>query len=482
MITFFIGILILFFGYIFYSKYIEKQFSPDERIVPSKNLYNGVDYVPLSSTRNQLINLLNIAGMGPILSALQGIVFGPLFFIIVPVGCILMGCVHDYFSGMISIRNKGLQITQITKKYFGTTFFNLFTIIVTIMSVLWVTVFIYAAGDLYLGKILRQTDFSFNNPYAVITYILIGLYFFVMALFPINKLMAKIYPYIGLLVITGSILLLTGYIIKGISIPEIDFNHLNWHPKHLPWIPFFFMTVSCGLLSGSHATQTAIVARTMNNEYEGRKVFFKTMCFESLIVMIWAAGALCVYNSHMIPSEMVGTVNVVNVIAKQFTPLNLSLIVVFAVLCLPLTSGDTALRALRMVVADALNIDQKSLKNRLIILVPSMISVFLCLYYAKSFSNQFASLWQYVMLFNQLLVIPTFLIATIMLYKNKKNYLLTLIPGLFYIFITLSFIFNAKIGFNLDLKISEILAFIIMLISLFSIIRMCKKPSNENID
>lgn len=479
MITFFIGILILIFGYIFYSKYIESQFSPDERSVPAKDLYNGVDYVPLSSTRNQLINLLNIAGMGPILSALQGIVFGPLFFIIVPVGCILMGCVHDYFSGMISIRNKGLQITQITKKYFGTTFFNLFTIIVSIMSILWVTVFIYAAGDLYLGKILKQTDFSFNNPYAIITYILIGTYFFVMALFPINKLMAKVYPYIGLLVITGSVLLLIGYVINGITIPELDIHNLNWHPKHLPWIPFFFMTVSCGLLSGSHATQTAIVARTMKNEYEGRKVFFQTMCFESLIVMVWAAGALCIYNSHLVPPEMVGTVNVVNVIAKQFTPFNLSVVVVFAVLCLPLTSGDTALRALRMVVADALNIDQKALKNRLIILIPSIISVFLCLYYAKSYSNQFASLWQYVMLFNQLLVIPTFLIATIMLYRNKKNYLLTLIPGLFYIFITLSFIFNAKIGLNLDLKTSEILAFIVMIISLFSIIKMSGKPEVE---
>lgn len=480
MITFFIGILILFLGYISYSKYIESQFSPDERNVPSKSLYNGVDYTPLSSTKNQLINLLNIAGMGPILSALQGIVFGPVFFIIVPVGCILMGCVHDYFSGMISIRNKGLQITQITKKYFGTAFFNLFTVIVSIMSVLWVTVFIYAAGDLYLGKIMHQTDFSFNNPYAVITYIIIGLYFFIMALFPINKLIAKVYPIIGLLVLTGSALLLTGYILHGIHLPEIDFTRLNWHPKHLPFIPFFFMTVSCGLLSGSHATQTAIVARTMNNEYEGRKVFFKTMCFESLIVMIWAAGALCIYNSQMVPPEMVGTVNVVNVIAKQFTPLNLSLIVVLAVICLPLTSGDTALRALRMVIADALNLDQKPIKNRLLILIPSMIFVFLCLYYAKSFSNQFASLWQYVMLFNQLLVIPTFLIATIILYKNKKNYLLTLIPGLFYIFITLSFIFNAKIGLNLNLNIAEVLAFIVMIISLYAILKMCKKPGSDN--
>lgn len=478
MITFFIGLLILLFGYIFYSKYIERQFGPDERNVPSNDLYNGVDYVPLSTRRNQLINLLNIAGMGPILAALQGIVFGPLFFIIVPLGCIFMGCVHDYFSGMISVRNKGLQITQITKKYFGTAFFNAFTIIVSIMSILWITVFIYASGDLYLGKVMHQTDFSFNNPVAVITYIVVGAYFFIMALFPINKLMAKVYPYIGGLVLLGSVLLLVGYVLNGIQLPELDFSRLNWHYKNLPWIPFFFMTVSCGLLSGSHATQTAIVARTLNNEYEGRKVFFKTMCFESMIVMIWAAGALYVYHNAIASENLYGTVGIVDIVAKQFTPFNLSLIVVLAVFCLPLTSGDTALRSLRMVVADALDIDQRPLKNRLIILVPSMLCVFLCLFYAKVYSNQFSSLWQYVMLFNQLLVIPTFLIATIMLYKNKKNYLLTLIPGLFYIFITMAFIFNAKIGLNLSLPIAEILAIIVMIISLYAIIKKCRKEEN----
>ena len=332
MITFFIGLFILLIGYLTYSKYIERQFSPDERSVPSKDLYNGVDYVPLPSWRNQLINLLNIAGMGPILSALQGVVFGPIFFLIVPIGCILMGCVHDYFSGMISIRNKGYQITQITKKYFGKTFFNTFTVIVSIMSILWITVFIYSAGDLYLGKILNETDFTFHNPVAVVTYIIVGIYFFVAALFPINKLMAKIYPFIGLLFVIGSILLLIGYVSKGLSLPEFDIHHLNWHYKNLPLIPFFFMTVSCGLLSGSHATQTAIVARTMKNEYEGRKVFFKTMCFESLIVMIWAAGALYVYHNGLVDESMFGTVNIVNVVAKQFTPFNLSLVVVAAVL------------------------------------------------------------------------------------------------------------------------------------------------------
>lgn len=475
MITFFVGLCILFFGYLFYSKYIESQFSPEEREMPCDKLYNGVDYVPLPTWKNQLINLLDIAGMGPILSALQGMVFGPAVFIIVPVGCILMGCVHDYFSGMISARNDGLQITQITKKYFGNAFFRFFTIAVSIMSILWVTVFIYSAGDLYLGKILNQTDFSFNNPVAVTIYVIIGTYFFIAALFPINKIMAKIYPLLGLLVFVGTVLLIIGYVKNGIQLPEIDFANLNQHPKKLGWIPFFFMTVSCGLLSGSHATQTAIVARTMKNEYEGKKVFFQTMCFESVIVMTWAAGALFVYHNHLVPIEMFGTVNVVNVIAQHFTPLNLSALVVFAVMLLPLTSGDTALRALRMVVADALHIDQKSLANRLIIIVPSMIMIFSCLYYAKVCSNQFSALWQYVMLFNQLLVIPTFLIATIMLYRNGKNYFITLIPGMFYIFITSSFILNAKFGFNLDLKLSEIIALILMFVSLYSIIKLCKK-------
>lgn len=479
MITFGIGLLILLFGYLTYSKYIEKQFGPEDREMICNTMYNGVDYVPLSSRRNQFINLLNIAGMGPILSALQGVVFGPIFFLIVPIGCILMGCVHDYFSGMISVRHKGYQFTQITKQYFGKTFFNIFTLVVTIMSFFWCTVFIYAAGDLYLGKIMHQTDFSLNSPLAITIYVLIGAYFFIMALFPINKLMAKLYPYIGFLVILGSILLLIGYVSHGIVLPEFNIHHLNWHPKGLPFLPFFFMTVSCGLLSGSHATQTAIVARTLKSEFEGRKVFFKTMCFESLIVMIWGAGAMYAYHNGLVISNMIGTVNVVDVIAETFTPFNLSFVVVLAVLCLPLTSGDTCLRALRMVVADALDLDQKPLFNRLVIMVPSIIATFFCLYIAKVYSSQFSTFWQYVMLFNQMLVVPTFLIATIIQYKKKKNYLLTLIPGLFYIFIISSFIFNAKIGFNLDLKIAEILGLIVMIISLFAIIKKCHNYKEE---
>lgn len=203
------------------------------------------------------------------------------------------------------------------------------------------------------------------------------------------------------------------------------------------------------------------------------------MCFESLIMMIWAAGALYVYHNRLVPVDMFGTVNIVSVIARHFTPFNLSSLVVLAVMCLPVTSGDTALRSLRMVIADALNLNQKFLKNRLLIIIPSVIAVFLCLFYAKVHSDKFSYLWQYVMLFNQLLVIPTFLMATIYLYKNSKNYFITLIPGLLYIFITSAFIFNAKFGFNSDIKLSEFLAIILMFVSLYSIMKLCKKGKAE---
>lgn len=475
MITFTIGLLILLFGYIFYSKYVESQFVPNTDNMPCNNNYDGVDYVPLSTKKNQLIHLLNIAGIGPIMSALQGIVFGPIFFIMVPVGCILMGCVHDYFSGMLSIRHKGYQITQITKEYFGDTFFKIFTVVVLIMFSLWIAVFIYSAGDLYLGQVMHQTDFTFNNPKAIYAYIIVAIYFIAISLFSVNKMMAKVYPYITLLVIIGTVLLLLGFILHGLRLPELDIHHLNWNPKGLAFIPFFFMTVGCGLLSGSHGTQTAIVSRTLKSEAEGKKVFFLGMCLESVITMIWAAGALFVYNSGLIEANMIGKVNVVSTIAENFAPFGLSMIIVLAVFCLPLTSGDTGLRALRMVVADAFNIDQKPITNRLMILVPSMTIIFAILYFAKVHQDQFSILWRYVTLSNQLLVIPTFLMATIFLYKNKKNYFITLIPGLFYIFITSSFIFNAKIGFNLNLPVAELLGVFVMLISLLALIKKMKK-------
>ncbi len=479
MYTFLIGILILLTGYLIYSKYTEKQFGIADKPTPASKLNDGVDYIPLSTNKNMLIHLLNIAGLGPILGAIQGILFGPIAFILIPMGCILMGGVHDYFAGMLSVRNNGAQITELIKKYLGQLSYKLFIVIVSIMLLLLAAVFVYTAGDLTAERFFKQTDFSLNNPIVISLYGTIALYYILATLFPIDKIIGRFYPLFGLLLLTGTGLVLLGFFTHGINLEELNFHHLNEHPLKNHILPMFFMTVSCGLLSGFHSTQATIISRTINTEKDGRKVFYGMMCLESLIAMIWAAGAMHVYSMNILPNNMVGSVNVINSIADVFVFPFLTFIVTVAVVVLPITSGDTALRGLRMILAEAFNLNQKAIKNRLIIIIPIAVIIISIILWAKMNDGSFTLVWRYFNFVNQLIAIPTFLYATVYLYKTGKNYYITLIPGLFYIFITSSFILNSPIGFGLSYKTSEIAGIILTIISILAVFKHLKREKNK---
>lgn len=474
MQTFILGLLILFTGYIFYSKFINNLFSPDQRQTPATKNRDGVDFVPISKNRNALIHLLNIAGMGPIIGAIQGILFGPIAFILIPIGCIFAGGVHDYFAGMLSMRNKGAQITGLIHKYLGHTAFRIFLVIVSVMLLLLATVFVYTSGDLFVERFFGIEDFAISNPVVLGTYLVIILYFIFATLFPIDKIIGRFYPALGLMLILGTGLVLAGFFINGVNLQNFDFANYNMHPDKLPLIPMFFMTVSCGLLSGFHSTQATIISRTVESEFDGKRIFYGMMCVESLIAMIWAAAAMDVYSLNLVPQNIIGTANVVNIIADKFVPLNLAFLVTLAVIILPITSGDTALRGLRITIADALNLEQKKIANRLIIVIPILICVLGILVWAKMNTGSFGLIWRYFTFFNQLIAIPTLLCATIYLAKEKKNYIPTLLPAIFYVFITFSFIFSEKIGFGLPLMYAEIIATIIAIATLIYIFKAQK--------
>ncbi len=471
MITFICGILILIFGYIFYSKYIEHLFSPQNVKTPALTRADGVDFVPMGQNKNALIHLLNIAGMGPIIGAIQGILFGPVAFILIPLGCIFMGAVHDYSIGMLSLRNDGQQITGLIEKYLGKTAFKIFMVVVSVMLLLLATVFVYTSGDIFVERFFNIKDFVITNPVVLYTYLGILAYFIFATLFPIDKIIGRFYPILGALLIAGTGLIFVGFFIKGVNLQNIDFTHLNNHPDKLPLIPTFFMTVSCGLLSGFHATQATIISRTVSTEFDAKRIFYAMMTLESLIAIIWAAGAMDIYSLNLAPQNIVGTVNVVNIIADKFVPLNLAYLVTIAVIVLPITSGDTALRGLRITIADALKLPQGKITNRLLIVVPIILAVLGILVWAKLNSGSFSLIWRYFTFFNQLIAIPCLFCATIYLKSQNKNYFVTFIPALFYVFITMSFIFSAKIGFNLNLYISEIIALILTVISAVYIIK-----------
>lgn len=473
--TFILGIIILFLGYIFYSNYVDKVFEPDTRPTPANEYNDGVDFVPMPKNRNLLIHLLNIAGMGPIIGAVQGVLFGPIAFVLIPLGCVFAGGVHDYFAGMLSIRNKGAQITGLIRKYLGTKPFKIFMVIVSVMLLLLATVFVYTAGDLFVERFFGVKEFVLTNPIVLFSYIIILLYFVVATLFPIDKIIGKFYPILGLLLILGTGLVLVGFFIKGVHLQDFSFANYNLHPKNLPIIPMFFMTVSCGLLSGFHSTQATIISRTVNKEEDGKIIFYGMMCLESLIAMIWAAAAMDVYATEVVPQNIVGTVNVVNIIANKFVPFNLAFLVTLAIIILPITSGDTALRGLRITIAEALNLEQKKIINRLYIVIPIVVFIFSILVWAKTNSDSFSFIWRYFTFFNQLIAIPVLCCATLYLKKQKKNYFISLLPAIFYVFITASFIFSEKIGFNLPLKYAQIIGLILSLVVLRYLTQ--KKPS-----
>lgn len=475
MITFAVGITILIFGYLFYSKYVDKVFGPDKTPTPAHTNKDNIDFIPMSKNRNALIHLLNIAGMGPIIGAIQGILFGPIAFLLIPIGCIFAGGVHDYFAGMLSIRNHGAQITGLIKEYLGKKAFHIFIIIVAIMLLLLATVFVYTAGDLFVERFMGVSDFKITDPKVFWTYIVILSYFIIATMFPIDKIIGKFYPILGLFLILGTGIILIGFFTNGIELQNFSFAKYNLHPQNLPLIPMFFMTVSCGLLSGFHSTQATIISRTVDKEEDGKRVFYGMMCLESLIAMVWAAAAMDVYATENVPQNIIGTVNVVNIIANKFVPLNLAFFVTLAVIILPITSGDTALRGLRITIADALKLEQKKITNRLLIVIPIVICVLSVLIWAKTNTGSFSFIWRYFTFFNQLIAIPTLCCATVYLAINKKNYMITLLPALFYVFITMSFIFSEKIGFNLELKHAEIVGLILTITLLIYLIKHIKK-------
>ena len=478
MVTFILGIIILILGYIFYSKYIEKTFAPEDNPTPAHKYKDGVDYVPMTKNRNALIHLLNIAGMGPIIGAIQGILFGPIAFILIPLGCIFAGGVHDYFAGMLSIRNRGSQITGLICKYLGKNAFKIFMVIVAIMLLLLATVFVYTAGDLFAERFMGVKDFVITDPKVLGTYIVILSYFVIATLFPIDKIIGKFYPVLGLMLIIGTGFVLVGFMINGVNLQNLNLKNFNIHPNHLPLIPMFFMTVSCGLLSGFHSTQATIISRTVDKEQDGRRIFYGMMCLESLIAIIWAAAAMDVYSTNFVPQNLIGTVNVVNIIANKFVPLNLAFLVTIAIIILPITSGDTALRGLRITIAEALDIEQKNILKRLQIVIPIVIGVFGILVWAKTNANSFSLIWRYFTFFNQLIAVPTLCCAAIFLAKAKKNYFVALLPAMFYVFITMSFIFSEKIGFNLPLKYAETIG-IVLMISTLIYLKKCVKNEGK---
>ncbi|NLA13921.1 MAG: carbon starvation protein A [Tissierellia bacterium] len=457
MVTFLIGIIILVGGGILYGNFCEKVFGPDDRETPAITKADGVDFVVMKKWKNSLINLLNIAGTGPVLGPIQGILFGPIAFITIPIGCVLAGSMHDYFSGMISMRNGGAQMPRLIKKYLGGKVFGFYNVVIWILMLLVGVVFVYTPGDLIVSEILRQEAVA-TNPTTWIVYVCIFLYYVVATIFPIDAIIGRVYPIFGAFLIISAVGIFFGILFGGGAyLQNLSFEGMfSQHPGGLPFIPIFFITVACGILSGFHATQNTLIARTVSNEKEGKMTFYNMMLVEGFIAMCWAGGAMVLFGKGT--DMATGATLMVGLVSRDFLGNFGALFAIIGVIVLPITSGDTAFRGLRLMVAEQFNIDQTSTQKRVSLSIAFFIPAFVILYIAKTNPAGFSILWRYFAFTNQF--VATFALATISiyLYINGKNYLVSLIPGTFYFFVTLSFILNAKIGFNLPWTVAYSLA------------------------
>ena len=475
MTTFIIGLIILVVGGTFYGKFCSKIMGPDDRKTPAYTKTDGVDYVPMKTWKTTLINLLNIAGTGPVLGPIQGILFGPIAFLIIPIGCVLGGAVHDYFTGMISLRNDGEQMPGLIKRFTNKGVYNLYMGFVCILMLLVGTVFIYTPGDIAATQV-----FGFSGaPSAISTWVIyavIFVYYIIATLFPIDAIIGRIYPIFGGLLILSAVGIFFGILFGGYTLNNVVFSgpNANWmgiHPS-AGLIPIFFITVACGIVSGFHATQTCIISRSVTNEKQGRTTFFNMMIVEGFIGMIWAAGAMAVMNALKADASTVAT-TVVGIVCKDMLGPIGGTLAILGVIVLPITSGDTALRGLRLMLAEYLHIDQKPRINRLKVSLPTFAVVAAILIWAKMSPAGFTILWRYFAWSNQTIAVFAFGIISIYLLGkgHSRAFLMPLIPGMWYAFITISYISSATIGFNLPMNIAYIVGVLAALIYAFLIFR-----------
>ena len=468
MITFLVGLIILFVGAAFYGKFCESVIRPTNEKTPAIKLRDGVDFVPISKWRATLIELLNIAGTGPVLGPIQGILFGPIAFLTIPIGCVLGGAVHDYMSGMISMRNNGEQMPALIRRFLGKNIYFVYNVFISLLMILVGTVFIYTPGDLFVAQILNGDASSLNST-VIIVYGAIFVYYLLATLFPIDKIIGKIYPIFGLILLLSAVGIFFGIFIDGYPLQEIwDVGIFDIHPAGEHFIPIFFVTVACGIV-----TQATMIARTVTDEHEGRTVFYNAMIAEGFIAMSWAAATMGVIGTGLVEISTVqkAAAVVVGIVAKDLLGNIGGMVAVLGVIVLAVTSGDTALRSLRLMLGDSLGIDQRKKKNAFILATVIFAIVAGILYIAKTDAQGFAILWRYFAWANE--TIAVFAFAMISVYMMKKNmpYLMALIPGTFYMYIISSYILHAKIGVGLEWTVSYILAGVLSALYAFLLVK-----------
>lgn len=468
MITFFIAITLLVLGYFIYGKLVERLVGVDpNRKTPAITMEDGVDYVPMKPWRIFLIQFLNIAGVGPICGAIMGAQFGTASFLWIVFGSIFAGAVHDYVAGMISLHDNGANLPEIHGKYLGNGIKKFMRGFMVFLAILVGVVFVNTPAT------LLNTYFTPNwNIYLWVVIIII--YYLIATLVPIDKLIGKIYPVFGFLLLGMTVAIAVAIILNRPEIPEVWSGLQNRHPDaaHTPIFPMMFISIACGAVSGFHAVQSPLMARCMTNEKQGRPIFYGAMITEGIVALIWAATAAYFFGPDCpVDTTGKGGPAMVSVIAEAwFTPA-LAVITILGVISAAITTGDTALRSGRLIVAEFMHYDQKPIKNRLVIAVPLFVITGALIIASLTNAGGFDIIWRYFAWANQLLSAFTLWAITVYLKQSKGQfwYMITMIPALFMTMVTSCFLLVAEkegLGFILPRPVGYSLGAVITLVVL----------------
>ncbi|MGK8295491.1 carbon starvation CstA family protein [Staphylococcus arlettae] len=464
MITFIVSIILLVVGYFTYGKYIDKMFGPNkERPTPAYDQRDNVDYLPMKTSSNSLIQLLNIAGVGPIFGPIMGALYGPVVFIWIVVGCIFAGAVHDYLTGMISIRNKGAHLPELAGKFLGKVmkhFVNIFSILLLLLTG---TVFVTSPA------LLLHNLMDGRIALGIIIFV-IFVYYVLSTILPIDKIIGRVYPIFGALLLISAVGIGFRLVQTGAPIPEINIQ--NMHPDGAPIFPLLFFTITCGALSGFHATQTPIISRTTNKEKNGRFIFYGMMIAEGIIAMIWAAAGMSLFNGYSGLQDVLARGEAALVVSEASHLLLGSVfgtIAVLGVIILPITSGDTSFRSARMIIADYLNIGQSKIMKRIWVATPLFVISF------GLTQVDFTILWRYFSWANQTTAVVALWVGAMYLLLAKKNFWVAAIPATFMTWNIFVYILSQKIGLGLDLTLSYYLGFGLTLLWIVYFVYQYKK-------
>ena len=447
MYSFIICFLVLVASYFVYGKVVEEVAGVDEtRQTPAYRLQDGVDYIPMSKIKNFLVHFLNIAGLGPIFGAIQGALFGTAAFLWIVLGTIFIGGVHDFFAGVMALRDDGFTMPNIVSKYLGVRLETFVAVLMVITGILVSATFAKGAADLLA---------NLTHIPVLICVSVIFIYFLVATVFPVDKIIGKAYPVFGALLLIMAVVMTGGVILNPTyTIPEFTTQGLYLTEKSI--FPYLFVTIACGAISGFHASQSPIVARCMENENDARPVFYGAMVLEGLVALCWAAIAMAFFHGQPQLAAIYSAAPAVAVNEMAIAlvgPVGLVLTIIGVVIC-PITSGDTALRSARITIADELKINNEKIMSRLKLAVPLFLVSF-----GLTFVD-FSLIWRYFA-WSQLIVATIVLFsATSYLMKKEKQYIITLAPAVVCTLIAFGYILQAPEGLRLSAMIANIISVI----------------------